>query len=497
MGWLAYLPVLWAQRDASAKKAFLLGWLAGTVANFGNFYWCYELVVTHSAMPAVAAVGVTLLLALQQGLREGIWLGLCKRYEGGKWPMLLTVPTVYAATEFLYPTIFPLFLSNSQANCVWTHQAMDLAGPVGLSWLMVAFVTGSFILLNERRVDRQSATGIALLILTLLYGYVRVGQVEAEMAQAEKLRVGMVENDVGLGSLDLSLAKRQIDMARQLAQTQRPDLIVFPETAVRTPAPPFKSESQKEFARGTTRFYPLGITEVYNGDQFSVQLGYEVPVLFGCTAIDLNLPGPVPGRPALFNAAFMLDGGGRVLGTALKNELLIFGEYVPYSHLFPWIYSEILTASSALVPGTEPAVIEFQGHRVGVTICYEDILPGFSYELLQKKPELLINLTNDGWFGKTAEPATHLALAQARAVESRLYMVRSTCTGISAFVDPLGRIMKKTSIYEPETLVADVAWMPGGGLFRHLGPHISWAFVLLSLIWIFLRRRELAVSQKA
>ena len=494
MGWFAYLPLLWAQRDVSTKRAFLLGWVTGTVANVGNFYWVYELMVTHSAMPAMAAVVATFIGCMQQGLREAIWLGLCKRYEGGSWPLILTVPTVYAATEFLYPTIFPLFLSNSQSNCLWTHQAMDIAGPVGLSWLMVAFVTGLFLLLKNGKLQGQPVAAFGILALTLLYGYVRVGQVEAQMATAEKIRVGMVENDVGLGSLDMGRAKRQIDMARELARVEKPELIVFPETAVRTPAPPYKSKGQPDFARGTTRFYPLNMTEVHNGDQFSVQLGYKVPVLFGCTAIDLARPGPVPGRPALFNAAFLLDGQGKVLGTALKNKLLVFGEYVPGSHLYPWIYSDILTKSSALYAGTEPAVIDFQKHRLGVTICYEDILPDFSYDLLQKEPELLVNLTNDGWFGKTAEPATHLALSQARAVESRLYMVRSTCTGISAFVDPLGRVMKKTSIYEPETLVADVAWMPGGGLFRHLGPLVSWGFVFLSLLWLGWRRQQLKAS---
>lgn len=488
LGWLVFLPLLWAHRDVSAKKAFMLGWLAGTVSNLGIFYWVYEVVVNHSAMPAVGGVVVTLFLAVQQGIREALWLGLCKRFSNGKWPTLLTYPTVYVACEFLYPTIFPSHLSNTQHNCLLSHQLMDIAGPAGLSWVIMAFTVGLFQLLMLKRYNHQSAIALGLLLATLAYGQVRVTQIERQMADAEKLRVGMVENNVGLGLVDLATALRQISMAAELAAKEKPDLIVFPETAVKTPPPPHRLKGDPNVHLAASRFYPLSIEQLSQEDQYSPQLGYRVPILFGCTATDLNRPGPVPGRPALFNAAFLVDAQGKVLGHALKNKLLLFGEYVPGASYFPWIYSEVLTQASALYPGTEPAVLELDGHRVGVSICYEDILPVFSRQILLEKPELLINLTNDGWFGKTDEPYTHLALAKARAVEARLYMVRSTCTGVSAFIDPLGRVIGESDLEGPETLVADVAWMPGGTVFAAVGVHFPWLCLLLSLVWFGLNR---------
>lgn len=494
LAWFAYVPLLWAHRESSAKQAFLLAWVAGIVANLGNFYWIYELIVSHSALPAVLAVFVTFLLAAQQGLREALWLGLAKRFDTESWPALLTYPTLYVAIEFLYPTIFPVHLGDSQSACALTHQVVDIAGPVGLSWVLMAFNVGLFLLLKKRKVNVQSGLALGLLVLTLVYGQFRITQFEAIMGRAPKLRVGMVENNVGLGMVNMEIAMRQITLAADLAAKENPDLIVFPETAVKTPPPMHLVEGSTEWSPSDTGYYPLNMVQSSQDQRFSVQQGYKVPVLFGCTIIDPDRPGPVPGRSALHNGAFMLDEQGQVLGTALKNRLLVFGEYVPGSSMFPWIYSKVLTKASALYPGTEPAVIEFQDHRVGVTICYEDILPSFSYELLQKKPHLLINLTNDGWFGKTAEPYTHLALAQARAIEGRLYMVRSTSTGVSAFIDPLGRVMKQSDIDEPETLVADVAWMPGGSLFAAGGYYFGWLCVLLSVIWIGLRRKAMNSS---
>lgn len=497
LGWVAFVPLLWAHRDVTAKRAFLLAWVAGIVANLGNFYWIYELMVSHSALPAPVAVFGTFLLAAQQGLREALWLGLAKRFQDKTWPVLLTYPTLYVGVEFLYPTIFPIHLGDTQSACALTHQVMDLAGPFGLSWVLVAFNTGLFLLLQERKMQVQSGISLGLLGLTLLYGQYRISQYEALMSEAPKLRVGMVENDVGLGLVNMEIAQRQISMAGQLAAKENPDLIVFPETAVKTPPPIHVVEGSTEFRAPDTVFYPLSMIRSSQDTRFAVQQGYRTPVLFGCTIRDPDREGPVPGRYALYNGAFMLDEAGQVLGTALKNRLLVFGEYVPGSRMFPWIYSKILTKASALYPGTEPAIIDFRQHRVGVTICYEDILPSFSYELLQMKPHLLINLTNDGWFGKTAEPYTHLALAQARAIEGRLYMVRSTSTGVSAFIDPLGRVMSQTSIHDPETLVADVAWMPGGTVFAAGGYYFGWLCSLLSIVWLIVRRRARNLPSEA
>ena len=118
LGWLAFLPLLWAQKDSSYKQAFCLAWLAGTIANIGNFYWVYELMVTHSALPAPIAVLGTVLLCAQQGIREALWIGLSRRFGYERVPAVLVYPTVYTAVEFLYPTIFPLHLSDTQANCL-------------------------------------------------------------------------------------------------------------------------------------------------------------------------------------------------------------------------------------------------------------------------------------------------------------------------------------------------------------------------------------------
>jgi len=483
--WFALIPLLSAQAEAPLKKALSLAWLSGFLANLGAYYWVYEVMVSHSSLPVGVAVFLTCLMAAQQGLSLVLWVGACRAWRG-RAPAWLLFSTVYVAIEFLYPTIFPLHLANCQHSSVWTSQFIDVAGPSGLTFVIVCFNLGVWEALRTRRCSFDTMVGPALLCAILLYGPWRMAQVEKQMEAAPKLQVAMVENDVGMvKSLEEALEalhRLQKLAAEAAAARPAPDLIVFPETAVKTP-PPSHTVEGEVLPRGQARVYPLGLNSLDPLGDLSPLRGLSSPLLFGTVAEDEHREGPLPGRRARHNAAFLVDPQGKVLGRALKKKLLLFGEYIPGSQYFPWIYRKILTRASSLTPGEELSVLSFQSHKIGISICYEAILPGLNYELGKKKPELLINLTNDAWFGKTAEPAAHLALAKARCIELRLYMVRSTTTGLSALIDPLGRVTARSQGEGMETVAGQVGWMPGGSLFAWIGPYFAWSCVALCLIW--------------
>ena len=144
-----------------------------------------------------------------------------------------------------------------------------------------------------------------------------------------------------------------------------------------------------------------------------------------------------------------------------------------------------------VTPGTVIETMPFRGYAIGPIICYEDILPRFVQKLSKLRPNVFINITNDAWFGKTSEPMLHLALAMMRTVEHRRWLVRSTNTGVSAFVDANGRLLQKTSIYDAEILRHDVAMMPPSRtLYSYIGDFLGW----IALVWVaflaVLRRRR-------
>lgn len=191
----------------------------------------------------------------------------------------------------------------------------------------------------------------------------------------------------------------------------------------------------------------------------------------------------------LYNTAHLVDKDGTVLGKYHKNYLLIFGEYIPFADKIPWIY-DILPEAGSLTPGTEIVTMPFRGFQIGPIICYEDILPRFVLKLSKLSPNVFINITNDAWFGKTSEPMLHLALAMMRTVEHRKWLVRSTNTGVSAFVDANGRLLQKTSIYEPEILRQSVSMMPASRtIYSYIGDILGWIATLWLAFLIVLRRR--------
>ena len=192
----------------------------------------------------------------------------------------------------------------------------------------------------------------------------------------------------------------------------------------------------------------------------------------------------------LYNTAHLIESDGRVLGTYHKNYPLMFGEYVPLADKFPIIY-EILPEAGNLTAGESFNTLDFHGYKIGPIICYEDILPRYVRDISTLEPNFLVNVTNDAWFGKTSEQMLHLAVATMRTVEHRMWLVRSTNTGISAFVDPNGRMVQRTSKYEPEILLQSVGMMPGKRtIYSYIGDILGWCCAAWTLALLILRRRE-------
>lgn len=216
-------------------------------------------------------------------------------------------------------------------------------------------------------------------------------------------------------------------------------------------------------------------------DRNSVMRGFSTPLIFGAATMERF---PPEGKEAIkHNSAVMIDGQGKVLGTYFKNRLLVFGEYIPFEKWFPF-FRKWFPEAGDWTPGTEPMIFKLKDARIGISICYEGIIPSFHRRLAELQPNILVNITNDAWFGKTAEPWLHFQLSQLRAVEARSYMVRSTNTGISAIVDPLGRIVSHTEINDAEYLVEDVALTNEATLYIRYGDVFALACCGLSLLFI-------------
>jgi apolipoprotein N-acyltransferase len=194
----------------------------------------------------------------------------------------------------------------------------------------------------------------------------------------------------------------------------------------------------------------------------------------------------------VLNSAIATRADGSIAGRYDKHRLFPVGEWFPLFDTFPGLYSRFPNLWH-FARGTSLAAVSLGGHPVTVLICYEDVFPSFVNEAVGAgKPEMLVNLTNDAWFGDTSEPWMHLALAQFRAVEHRRYLVRATNSGVSAIIDPAGRIVVQGGTFREEALDGVAHWLGGTRTAYEIWGDGPWWLVTAAIGIMAFRRRRAA-----
>lgn len=234
------------------------------------------------------------------------------------------------------------------------------------------------------------------------------------------------------------------------------------------------------------RNYPRDVLDdsaASEADRSTPRRGFRVPLLFGALSHGKPLK-PGPGHcEECYNSAVLLGSKGEIQAIHDKAFLLAFGEYMPLGERFPWLY-DLSPETSRFQAGTKTAPIALdvdarRKARLGMLICYEDLLPRYARRVAAHNPNVLVNLTNDAWFLQSAEPEHHLNLALMRAVEYRKWLIRSTNTGISVFIDAAGRRVAETRLTDAETLMRDVPLLEGETIYAALG---DWPLLVLGLL---------------
>jgi apolipoprotein N-acyltransferase len=419
---------------------------------------------SFSGLPWIACLGIALLFWVAHGglFASFGWLWWRSRRRGAS--AALAAAAAIAACEWLYPRLFPGYYGASFHAVPVLLQVAELGGPLALSALCLA-VNGA---LYDPRARRATVAVVGCVVAALAYGALRIRQVDAALESAPHLRVGIVQPNMGGLEKWTRLRegeRRLVEATQQLEASVRPDLIFWPENAWAAGVPA-GLERLPELVRGAV----------------------HAPLLFGSV-----VPLRVDGERRGLNRVLLADEQGDIRGTYDKVELLAFGEYMPLASTLPWLRS-LSPASGRVEAGRHVEPLPFRGWRISALVCLEDILPGFVRRVVREgSPHLLVNLTNDAWFGDTHAAWIHLALAKLRAVEQRRYLVRATNTGVSAVIDPLGRVIAQSGSFTRETLDAEVAMLEGTTPYQILGDWPGW-LGLGAIGWLALLRREVGAA---
>jgi len=474
LSFVALAPLIVALRGQTPRRALGLGWAAGFTMTMVGFYWLLDMLKTFSGFPTALCILFMAILCGYQAGRIALCGWLYARAEKRGWPPGLSFALAFAASEFLYPLLFPWYYGATVHQVPALTQVAELGGPIAVALVLVsgnlALSELCFARLERRALDLRRFCGLLAVVgVAALYGAWRVSAVDAQVAAAPHGRVGLVQANMSLEGKrvdPLEGLHRHLRLTRELQKDGNLDLVVWSETSVMS--------ALDERHAGP---------QLYN--RFTRQLG--VPALFGGVLVREVQD---EREYVLFNSALLTDRAGRLVGRFDKQFLLAFGEYLPFGDAFPILY-RWSPNSGKFSPGTTLDPLKLPDHDIAAFICYEDINPGFVNSIVKRgSPDLLANLTNDAWFGDTTEPWIHLALAQFRAIEHRRFFVRSTNSGVSAFVDPVGRIVSHTEPFKEQSLAANVAWLHNSTVYEHLGDSPWWLASIAILCAAFVSRRR-------
>ncbi len=189
------------------------------------------------------------------------------------------------------------------------------------------------------------------------------------------------------------------------------------------------------------------------------------------------------------NSAYLLRPDGAVAGRYDKVHLVPYGEYVPLRRLFPFI-GKLVAGVGDFRPGKGFDPLVSDGRRLGVLICYEAIFPEAARDYKRNRADLLVNITNDAWFGRTSAPYQHLSMTVFRAIENRLYLVRAANTGISAVIDPTGKILSRTGVFERTVLKGEVKFIDEKTFYAAYGDLFVYLCGIVLILYYFIQKKE-------
>ncbi len=475
-GLLGYALLMFlAERATSTRGAFWMGWLSGFAYFFISCWWVAEAFLVNPAQAWMAPFAASL-LPIGLGLFWGTATALYRRFLPAGVKRVLFFAALFCLLEWLRGHLLTGFPWNP-AGASWkagstASQFASIAGVYGLSFVTVAAAAAFGPLLGDgpRKARFGAAALGALTIAALLIGgAVRLSQAQLELTGTV---VRIVQADVEQESKWTPEAYRGI-VDRYVNLTGRPgavtpDLIIWPEGAL-------PASANQVFANGSPEAAAIA-RAVQPGQSLILGLGR-------------GLPDPsAPEGARYFNSLFVLtDQGGDGLSiTAVydKYRLVPFGEFLPAGGLLGALGVRSLThMPTDFSPGPRPAPIDIPGApRAQPLICYESLYPGFTPGGAAR-PEWIVNISNDAWFGRSSGPLQHLNLASYRAIETGLPVVRSTPTGVSAMIDPWGRVIGDQRLEPGESGVID-ARLPrptSATLYGQVGDLLFWLAVLAGL----------------
>ncbi len=491
--WIAVLKE--DEKNSSLKLVFAFAWISQFVLSIIGFNWIYYTAREFGHLPAVISFAALLLFALFANLYIPISITLAiwvkRKLQLKQTATIFTIALFMSLSERIWPGIFEW---NLGYTLLWIESPLfqwaDVVGVLGLSTII--FLTqASLTYCYFQRKKAPILIGSMAVVIALSYwgGVQKKDDWSKTDKQVQFLIVqGNIGNEEKLMSEKggqyarfvvekyISLTNQHIENAKQINPEYKPDVIVWPETAL-----------------------PLALDKYYMHQSLHRLVQNNITqwnshLVTGAYSSDLVKKDHL-GNNILRNAVFFLGPNGEAAPAYYKSELLVFGEYMPFGEQFPFLY-KLLPFVGTFEKGPGPVgkdipISSEENLTLGPQICYESLKPSFSRGLSLKNSDIIFNLTNDSWFGDWAEPYQHMTMTMARAVEVRKPLVRSTNTGISSVILANGQMLEQSKINTEWVGAYTIPYQqsPTQSFYTLYG-HWDWVLILIALACLFWKGKQ-------
>ena len=491
--WVGLVPLLWAVLSANEDKrplrrSFLLGYLCGVLWYAGNCYWIYDTMLIHGGISPAGSLGILLLFSLVLGAYFGLFtLGLevVRRRKGVGWA-LAAAPFLWVGLDLAASRITSVpwdQLGYSQVDSRLAILLAPVTGVYGITFVLVAVnaAIASQLLMFKRPLPRVALAVSAFAMCTVPV-FVHRPQTPAATATAvlvqPNLDVAALNTWPGLqwgqhiAQFDKLAAETckpfidgipetgaPIEIPECVVPPSHPDLVVWPES----PAPYFEDE------------------ERFRDAMKQLALASHAPLIIGGVGMDAA----EDGSWREYNSAMVFDANGDHVGRYDKIHLVPYGEFIPYRNLF--FFAKKLTRKvEDLSRGTDRRVFLLTDghgnqHRYGIFICYESVFAEEVREFAKNGAEVFVNISDDGWYGDTSAPWQHLNMARMRAIENRRWILRDTNNGVTAVIDPYGRVLWSIPRHAVDALPAGFGFRSDVTFYTAHGDVFAWACAILAI----------------
>jgi apolipoprotein N-acyltransferase len=481
LAWIAFVPLFYAIEGEPLGRVFGWAFLAGFASFATSMYWIVVPLHDFAGVRIEFALMPMLLLAAVMALFSGfaIWIGaaVARRL---RISIVVTMPIAWAAVEWLR-TYFPIgFPWNLLGYTAYRHleliQFAEFTGVYGISALIVFFNAVAYLVILRRGAARTQAISLStltgLMIAILSFGAWRLADLRGEQP-AGTLRAAMVQADI---PQSLKWDPNFLPQSFKIYQDETTaiakrgaDLIVWPEAAA-------------AFYFQPDDHYPAEFASdgAYRAALLALARSTGVPILFGAPALAER-----DGRLGFYNRAYLVSAKGDVVAHYDKMQLVPFGEYVPFRAVLGFIVNRVVPGMGDMFAGTEQTLFPLGNAKLGVLICYESIFPDLTRREVDDGADVLVNITNDAWYGKSSAPYQTLAMAALRSAETKVPMIRAANTGITAVIKPSGEITERTPLFQRGTEIGVVKWRPVRTFYTIAGDLFAELCFILSALALF------------